>query len=535
MYMKVFPHGKGSGDMPTNYLTRPDYPGRDEQPPEVLRGDPDVTRELVNSLNTKWTFTAGVLSWHPDDKVTPEQEERVMDDFEAVAFAGLEADQRNILWVRHVHAGHHELHFVIPRVELASGKSFNACPPGWQKHFDLFRDLANIRERWARPDDPARARLHTPEHADLHKARLIRWGATPGKDERTEAKEAVHAFLQAKLEANLVHNRADILAALQEVGLEINRSGKDYITVKDPESGEKLRLKGGIYAEQWQYTPELADRTDQGQNRAGYTGNRNPDPATVRELKQELERIVEKRAQYNRKQYPQKYVGLRADHQFPLPSPELGIREEMSASRPTDRLHHHGGGVDRLGADSIDTRADHGFAAGDRGIESRENGLGAKLSADPASPFRSAAVSGQEPDISGSSGRPDFSERRRSQQTDLLGNRKEISYDRTRTDAQGHTEQDGTGLLRRADRSGQNTRGTAAEPERPQPEPEAASGTGSPEQRRFAGISAATARFKQCIQELGTLVATFERAVERQIERAREQARERDQGSRLRM
>jgi intein/homing endonuclease len=141
-----------------------------------------------------------------------------MDAFEQVFFAGLEPDQRNILWVRHSHAGHHELHFVIPRVELASGNSFNA----------------------------------TPEHADLHNARFIRWGATPGKDERAEAKEAIHAFLKTKLEANLVHNRVDVLAALQEVGLEINRAGKDYITVKDPESGEKLRLKGGIYAEQWQ-------------------------------------------------------------------------------------------------------------------------------------------------------------------------------------------------------------------------------------------------------------------------------------------
>ena len=42
-----------------------------------------------------------------------------MDDFEAVAFAGLEEDQRTNLWVRHSHAGHHELHFVIPRVELS--------------------------------------------------------------------------------------------------------------------------------------------------------------------------------------------------------------------------------------------------------------------------------------------------------------------------------------------------------------------------------------------------------------------------------
>nr|WP_232221531.1 relaxase/mobilization nuclease domain-containing protein [Desulfovibrio sp. 6_1_46AFAA] len=46
-----------------------------------------------------------------------------------MAFAGLEPDQRNILWVQHSHAGHHELHFVIPRVELSSGKAFNPCPP----------------------------------------------------------------------------------------------------------------------------------------------------------------------------------------------------------------------------------------------------------------------------------------------------------------------------------------------------------------------------------------------------------------------
>lgn len=131
MYMKVFPHGQGGGDGPTHYLVRLDYPGRDELPPEVLRGDVETTRDLIDSLDTKWRFTAGVLSWHPDDTVTPEQEQRVMDDFEQVAFAGLEPDQRNILWVWHIHAGHHELHFVIPRVELSSGKAFNPCPPGW--------------------------------------------------------------------------------------------------------------------------------------------------------------------------------------------------------------------------------------------------------------------------------------------------------------------------------------------------------------------------------------------------------------------
>lgn len=54
-----------------------------------------------------------------------------MDDFEKLAFAGMQPDQYNILWVRHSHANHHELHFVIPRVELSTGKAFNAFPPGW--------------------------------------------------------------------------------------------------------------------------------------------------------------------------------------------------------------------------------------------------------------------------------------------------------------------------------------------------------------------------------------------------------------------
>ena len=88
MYMKVFPHGRGNGSAPTRYLVRQDYPGRDMYPPEVLRGDVEQTRALIDSLNTTWRFTAGVLSWHPDDTVTPEQERRVMDDFEAVALPG---------------------------------------------------------------------------------------------------------------------------------------------------------------------------------------------------------------------------------------------------------------------------------------------------------------------------------------------------------------------------------------------------------------------------------------------------------------
>ena len=132
MLMKVFPHGTEKATSPAAILYARTIRGETQPAPGAARRaryDPRAHRQHRAAME----ITSGVLSWHPDEKMSEEQEEEVMDAFEQVAFAGLEADQRNILWVRHTHAGHHELHFLIPRMELSSGKDFNACPPGWQK------------------------------------------------------------------------------------------------------------------------------------------------------------------------------------------------------------------------------------------------------------------------------------------------------------------------------------------------------------------------------------------------------------------
>ena len=311
MLMKVFPHGTGEGDKPNRYLVRPDYPGRDTAPPQVLRGDPVMTRTLIDSIERRWKFTSGVLSWHPDEKIYEEQEEEIMDAFERVAFAGLEADQRNILWVRHTHAGHHELHFLIPRLELSSGKDFNACPPGWQKDFDVFRDLFNWREGWARPDDPARARDERPKKADLFKARMARWGREIRESDRNRAKEVIHAFLKEKVTRGLVRNREDVLSTLKEQGLSINREGRDYISVIAPNSGMKMRFRGGFYARGW--TPKVA-QDEESEEKKKETARR-----MVARLQPAFERVIEKRAACNIKRYPAKWKQLPDEEALLLP------------------------------------------------------------------------------------------------------------------------------------------------------------------------------------------------------------------------
>lgn len=309
MLMKVFPHGTGEGDKPSRYLVRPDYPGRDTAPPQVLRGDPAMTRALIDSIERRWKFTSGALSWHPDEKISEAQEEEVMDAFERVAFAGLEADQRNILWVRHTHAGHHELHFLIPRLELSSGKDFNACPPGWQKDFDVFRDLFNWREGWARPDDPARTRDELPKKADLFKARMARWGKEIRESDRDRAKEVIHALLKEKVTQGLVWNREDVLSALKEQGLSINREGRDYISVIAPDSGMRMRFRGSFYARGW--TPKVVQDEESEEkkkkrrgawlpvcNRLLSASLKNAPPATSNAIRQNGESFLMKKSSF---------------------------------------------------------------------------------------------------------------------------------------------------------------------------------------------------------------------------------------------
>ena len=297
--MKVFSHGTGDGDRPVRYLIHEDVPSRKEHPPEVLRGDPKLTAALINSIERRWKFTSGVLAWHPDDDVNEAQERDVMDAFERVAFAGLEADLRHILWVRHRHAGHHELHFLIPRMELSSGKDFNACPPGWQKDFAVFRDLFNWREGWARPDDSARTRDFLPDKADLLHVQAARWNREIKNSDREDAKAAITELLKSRLAQGEIKSREDVLRILKKEGLHISRTGKDYIGVVVPESGLKIRLKGGIFAEAWK-PKETSPEEEVHPIKLEL-------PKRIASLEEELERVLEKRKRINRKRYPARW------------------------------------------------------------------------------------------------------------------------------------------------------------------------------------------------------------------------------------
>ena len=318
-------HGTGGGRGPTQYMTDEQRAGRENAPPVVLRGDAEQTRQLIDSLEFKHKYTSGVLSFAAGEEITPEMEQVIMDRFESVAFAGLEPDQYDILWVRHTHAGHHELHFVTPRVELSSGKSLNIKPPGERarEHFDDFRSEINARYGLADPTDPDRARnISTPDHELKIASEALRSGQRPPDNMR----ELIDGVLSQRAVQGLIRSREDVLEHVKDLGLDVTREGKDYITVREPQSRPTLAAQGELYARD--YEPS---RTIEKSDAARERDYSRPDTEAAQRYAQRVERHIAARAEYHQSRYPKPEPKHRLEHvQEPVLVADLGRPQSLS-------------------------------------------------------------------------------------------------------------------------------------------------------------------------------------------------------------
>ena len=304
MIISFFSTGTGSGAAPVEYLTAREVLAYDEnrnlirdnngQPqtkirdplPEVLHGNPDQTRDLIDASPNKWSYTAGVISFADSDDPSPDAQQEAIELFEALAFAGLDRDQYDCLWVRHSHEGNVELHFCTPRLELSTGKALNIAPPGYENAFSSLRDLMNKTHGWADPLDPERARE-------------VR--ATIEATTRAQGRDALHEWILDQISVGIITDRASMIDALTDAGFEIPRASKDYITAKDPDTGERWRLKGEIFHDAWQAEPPrreiergLGDNTQR---------PRRLDGISAGELQERFQQHCDQRATYNRDRY----------------------------------------------------------------------------------------------------------------------------------------------------------------------------------------------------------------------------------------
>ena len=246
MHLKFLARGTGSAAAAAAYLlAKRDAAGRERAAVEVLRGDPVEVAAIADALPFKHRYTSGVVAWSRADAPAPAQVERFVDAFEELAWAGLDRDR--YAWSAVVHRDHDggvHAHILAARCDLASGRSLNIAPPGWQKTFDPLRDAFNYEHGWSRPDDPARARAYRPEPSRAYRdAAAVRAELAVEPDPR----QRIGVYLLERVTAGTVRDRAGVVAALGELGLEVTRQGRHYVTARHPDTGDRWRLKGALY------------------------------------------------------------------------------------------------------------------------------------------------------------------------------------------------------------------------------------------------------------------------------------------------
>ncbi|EMV3982818.1 relaxase/mobilization nuclease domain-containing protein, partial [Escherichia coli] len=151
MIVKIHSRGAGSGSGPVDYLLGKD---RQREQASVLRGNPEHVRELIDGCDFARAYTSGVLSFQEPD-IADAEKSRLMDEWEHTLLPGLDRDQYACLWVEHRDKGRLELNFVIPNIELQSGKRL-------QPYFDradrprvnAWQTLTNDRLGLRDPNDP---------------------------------------------------------------------------------------------------------------------------------------------------------------------------------------------------------------------------------------------------------------------------------------------------------------------------------------------------------------------------------------------
>lgn len=304
MHIKFLAHGTGDPARAAAYvMDSKDHQNIERVGVGVLRGDPQTFAAIAGSLTSVHRYTSGVIAWAGDDAPTDEEINAVLDDFERVAFAGLKPDEYHFCAVEHVEEdGSKHVHILVPRVNLVTGQALNIAPPNWEYTYDPLRDAWNYEKGWARPDDPIRAKLVQRGHVEYQDAAAVR----AGLEVEPDAKLLFSDYVTQRVKAGAIIDRAGVVAALAELG-EITRQGKDYISVKPQGFDKAIRLKGGLFDEQFDPKTwlDVARQNQRGQatDRAGRETVTQEHRRHAEAARERLAEAVERRERYNRGRY----------------------------------------------------------------------------------------------------------------------------------------------------------------------------------------------------------------------------------------
>ena len=223
-----------------------------------------------------------------------------MQSFEDTLLAGLERDQYDITWIEHQDKGRLELNFIIPNVELSTGKRL-------QPYFDQadrplvenWKQVTNFEHGLSDP--------HAPDKAQAIK--VLNSQNLP--ESVKEIKQQIGTVIAEQISKGNIQNRQDVVNTLESAGFDITRQTDKSISIKNPDGKRNIRLEGVIY-ENRRFGEEF---------RAEHSRTGQEYQETSRERYQtalgKLQRLTTKKLETNREHFREKssnHRGTTAEH-----------------------------------------------------------------------------------------------------------------------------------------------------------------------------------------------------------------------------
>lgn len=259
----------------------------------TLRGNPKVTKSLIKTIDRKHKYLSGGLMFAEEEHLNEVQKNEIMDAFQEVLFTGLNSNQYHVLWVEHHDKRRLELNFVVPRIELNTGKDLDLYSHKRDLPlFDMWKNGINAKYNLADPNDPSRARTIS------ERTKRARASGTIVANRKT-LDETLHQLVSQ----GHIKSRIQMLELLKQSGYQISRLNTESISVKHKDIGEKaLRLKGGIYSEHFTSLGSIETISEAREQRVREDNSQTPHGETG-EYREVYLRYLQTRTERHKKRY----------------------------------------------------------------------------------------------------------------------------------------------------------------------------------------------------------------------------------------
>jgi len=287
MLVKFLPTYTGGGLGSINYLLNE---RKAAGTAKVVKGDENLTRAIIKGIDFTQKTCFGVLSFEEKhDFLTEEQKLKIIKDFERALLGDYMLDRVNVLWVEHSDKnGRLELNFLIPKIDLITGNSFNPYLAKFdQNRIDLIKRMINDEYNLSSPDDPAREQTISASKKNIGHYKNL---------------EELDKKLHELVKEGYIKNRDHMIELLNQSGIEVTRSTKKSITVMLPNQKTKNRLKGGIYDANFTGAQGLGELSQSSSRRIREFHNRDTQAECERN-RRKLEELIKKRDKFNSRKF----------------------------------------------------------------------------------------------------------------------------------------------------------------------------------------------------------------------------------------